>query len=153
MAEYETYDGETFELPLEAIDGWIVLGAVVAGALVNLNALMVPLLGRIGGGVVAGFIAAYAVGRIASGIAHAAIASAIVGGVAGTITAFMGVTLGLYNEPPLLVLASLGPISPLFSGLGLPSVVLIVLTFSVLTVVDGLLGGLLGAGLRALLPW
>jgi len=43
---------------------------------------MVPLLTRIGGGVVAGFIAAYAVGRIVPGIGHAVIASAIGGGVA-----------------------------------------------------------------------
>lgn len=153
MHEYESYDFTEAEFSLEAIDKWIILAAVVVGALVNLNALMVPLLGRIGGGTVAGFVAAYAVGRIASGIVHAVIASAVVGGIAGMITALMGVTLGLYNEPPLLVLSSLGPVSPLLSGLGLPSVVLIVLAFSSLTAIDGLVGGAMGSGLRALLPW
>jgi len=113
---------------------------------------MVPLLTRLGGGVVAGFIAAYAVGRIVPGIGHAVIASAIGGGVARTVTAFLGTLLGLYNEPPLLVLTSIGPISPMLTGLGLPSVVLIVLAFSVLTAIDGFVGGLVGSGLRALLP-
>ncbi|WP_306061727.1 hypothetical protein [Natronococcus wangiae] len=153
MNEYESYDFTETGVLLEAIDKWIVLAAVVVGALVNLNALMVPLLGRIGGGTVAGFVAAYAVGRIASGIVHAVIASAVVGGIAGMITALMGVTLGLYNEPPLLVLSSLGPVSPQFSGLGLATVVLIVLAFALLTAVDGLVGGLMGSGLRTLLPW
>lgn len=153
MTEYETYDVEEYEISLEVIDMWILVGAVVVGALVNLNALMVPLLSRIGGGVVAGFIAAYAVGRVASGLLHAVIASAIVGGIAGTMTAFLGTLMGLYNEPPLLVLASLGPISPMLTGLGLPSALLIVLAFSLLTAVDGLVGGLVGSGLRALVPW
>lgn len=153
MTEYETYDVEEYEISLEVIDMWILVGAVVVGALVNLNALMVPLLSRIGGGVVAGFIAAYAVDRVASGLLHAVIASAIVGGIAGTMTAFLGTLMGLYNEPPLLVLASLGPISPMLTGLGLPSALLIVLAFSLLTAVDGLVGGLVGSGLRALVPW
>jgi hypothetical protein len=68
------------------------------------------------------------------------------------VTAFLGTLLGLYNEPPLLVLTSIGPISPMLTGLGLPSVVLIVLAFSVLTAIDGFVGGLVGSGLRALLP-
>lgn len=153
MSEYETYDVDEIDLSLEAFRTWIVVGAVVVGALVNLNALMVPLLARIGGGVVAGFVAAYAVGRVGSGIVHAVIASAIVGGIAGTVTAFLGTLIGLYNEPPLLVLSSLGPISPILSGLGLPSFVLIVLAFALLTTVDGLVGGIVGSGLRALVPW
>lgn len=153
MSEYETVDVETSELSLEGIDTWIIVGATTAGVLVNLTGLMVPLLTRIGGGIVAGFIAAYAVRRIASGIVHAMIASALVGGLAGTVTAFLGTILGLYNEPPLLVLASIGPVSPMLTGLGLPSFVLLVLAFSLLTAVDGLVGGLIGSGLRALLPW
>ncbi|SER09286.1 hypothetical protein [Natrinema salaciae] len=153
MSDYETGDAGASALSLKAVDTWIVLGAVIGGVLVNLNALLVPLLTRIGGGVVAGFIAAYAAGRIASGVVHAVIASALVGGIAGTVTASLGTLLGLYNEPPLLVLESVGPISPMLTGLGLPSVVLIVLAFSLLTAVDGLVGGLLGSALRALLPW
>ncbi len=101
----------------------------------------------------AGFVAAYAAGRLAIGLVHAMFASAIGGGLAGTITAVIGTLMGLYNEPPLLVFASLGPISPALSGLGRPSVVLIALAFSLLTAVDGLVGGLLGGGLRSLLPW
>lgn len=153
MSEYETVGVEANDTSIEAVDTWIVVGAATVGVLVNLTGLMVPLLTRIGGGVVAGFIAAYAVGRIVPGIGHAVIASAIVGGVAGTVTAFLGTLLGLYNEPPLLVLKSIGPISPMLTGLGLPSVVLIVLAFSVLTAIDGFVGGLVGSGLRALLPW
>jgi hypothetical protein len=153
VSDYEIVETERSRLSLEAIDTWIVLGATVAGVLVNLNALMVPLLTRIGGGVVAGFIGAYAAGRVTSGIVHAVIASALVGGVAGTVTALLGTLLGLYNEPPLLVFSSIGPISPMLSGLGLPSVLLIVIAFSLLTAVDGLVGGVVGSALRALLPW
>ncbi|QLK27314.1 hypothetical protein HYG81_06860 [Natrinema zhouii] len=153
MSEYETVDVGASELSLEGIDTWIIVGATTVGVLVNLTGLMVPLLTRIGGGIVAGFIAAYAVRQVASGIVHAMIASALVGGLAGTVTAFLGTILGLYNEPPLLVLASIGPISPMLTGLGLPSFVLLVLAFSLLTAVDGLVGGLVGSGLRALLPW
>ncbi|PGF16678.1 hypothetical protein CP556_11480 [Natrinema sp. CBA1119] len=153
MSEYETVGVEANDTSIKAVDTWIIVGAATVGVLVNLTGLMVPLLTRLGGGVVAGFIAAYAVGRIVSGIGHAVIASAIVGGVAGTVTATLGTLLGLYNEPPLLVLASIGPISPMLTGLGLPSVVLIVLAFSVLTAIDGFVGGLVGSGLRVLLPW
>lgn len=153
MSEYETVEFEFDEVTLEAIDGWILVGAVVAGVLVNLNALMVPLLGRIGGGVVAGFVAAYAVGRFPLGLVHALIASAVVGGAAGTVTGLLGVALGLYNEPPLLVLAHVGPVSPMLTGLGLPSFVLIVLTFALLTAVDGLIGGVVGGAVRAAIPW
>lgn len=153
MSEYETLEFDTSGLSLEAIDKWIVIAAVVVGALVNLNSLMVPLLGQIGGGVVAGFIAAYAAGRIVPGIVHAILASAIVGAIAGLETAFMGAALGLYNEPPLLIFGFLGPVSPTVAGLGLPTIVLIVLAFALLTLIDGLLGGLLGGGLRELLPW
>ena len=153
MSEYETVEFELDEVSLEMIDGWILVGAVVAGVLVNLNALMVPLLGRIGGGVVAGFVAAYAVGRFSLGLVHALIASAVVGGAAGTVTGLLGVALGLYNEPPLLVLAHVGPVSPMLTGLGLPSFVLIVLTFALLTAVDGLVGGVVGGAVRAAIPW
>ena len=153
MSEYETADFDVDDISFAAIDTWIVVGATTVGVLVNLSALLVPLLTRIGGGVVAGFVAAYAVGRIGSGLVHAVIASGLVGGFAGTVTAILGTLLGLYNEPPLLVLSDIGPISPMLSGLGLPSVVLIVLAFSLLTAVDGLVGGVLGGGLRALLPW
>lgn len=153
MSEYEILNSERSVLPFESINTWIVLGATVAGVLVNLNALMVPLLTRIGGGVVAGFIGAYAARRVTSGIVHAVIASALVGGIAGTLTAFLGALLGLYNEPPLLVFSSIGPISPMLSGLGLPSVLLIVVAFSLLTAVDGLVGGAVGSVLRALRPW
>lgn len=153
MANYESVDAETGWSPLEAIDTWVVIGATVAGVLVNLNALLVPLLTRIGGGVVAGFLAAYAVGRITSGMVHAVIASALVGGIAGSMTGFLGALLGLYNEPPLLILGSVGPISPMLSGLGLPSVLLIALAFSLLTAVDGIVGGAVGTVVRTLRPW
>lgn len=153
MHEYESHDFTETGFSTEALDKWIIIAAVVVGALVNLNALMVPLLGRIGGGTVAGFVAAYAVGRITSGLLHAVLASAIVGAIAGTITGLMGAMMGLYNEPPLLVLSSLGPISPLLTGFGLPSTILIILAFSLLTAVDGIVGGLMGSGLRSLLPW
>ncbi|WP_254531457.1 hypothetical protein [Natrinema gelatinilyticum] len=153
MSEYETVGFEASDLTLEAVDTWIIAGATTAGVLVNLNALMVPLLTRLGGGVVAGFVASYAVRRIVPGIVHAILASALVGGFAGTVTAILGTLLGLYNEPPLLILSSIGPISPMLSGLGLPSVVLIAFAFSLLTAVDGVVGGLLGGGLRALVPW
>ncbi|QLG49164.1 hypothetical protein [Natrinema halophilum] len=153
MSNYESPDSEASRLLLGGIDTQIVLGATVVGIVVNLNALMVPLLTRIGGGIVAGFLAAYAVGRVASGLVHAVIASAFVGGVAGTVTAFLGTLIGLYNEPPLFVLASVGPISPMLSGLGLSSAILIVIAFSLLTAVDGIVGGLVGSVIRALLPW
>lgn len=153
MSEYEGRNVDVSEVSLEAIDTRIVLGAAIAGVVVDLTALLVPLLTRIGGGVVAGFLAAYAVGRITSGLVHAVIASGFVGAVAGSMTGFLGAVLGLYNEPPLLVLGSIGPLSPMLSGLGLPSVLLIAGTFSLLTAVDGIAGGAVGTVVRALLPW
>lgn len=153
MSEYEGRSVDVSEVSLEAIDTRIVLGAAIAGVVVDLTALLVPLLTRIGGGVVAGFLAAYAVGRITSGLVHAVIASGFVGAVAGSMTGFLGAVLGLYNEPPLLVLGSIGPLSPMLSGLGLPSVLLIAGTFSLLTAVDGIAGGAVGTVVRALLPW
>lgn len=153
VSNSEAFGLDASRLSREAVDGWVLLGATIVGVLVNLNALMVPLLTDIGGGVVAGFIAAYAVGRLVSGIGHAVLASALVGGIAGSVTALVGTLLGLYNEPPLLILGSIGPISPSFTGFGPSGVLLLVLTFSMLTVIDGLVGGLIGGGLRALLPW
>lgn len=153
MGNDETMDSDVSEVPLEAVDTWIITGAAIAGVLVNLTALLVPLFTRIGGGVVAGFLAAYAAGRIASGMVHAVIASALVGGIAGSMTGFLGALLGLYNEPPLLILDSVGPISPMLSGLGLPSVLLITAAFSLLTAVDGAAGGAVGSLVRAIRPW
>ncbi|ELZ02844.1 hypothetical protein [Natrialba asiatica] len=134
------------------LDTKILLAAVIVGVLVDLTALLVPLLGRLGGGVVAGFVAAYATGRIVSGLIHAILASSLVGIAAGTVTGTLGTVLGLYNEPPLLVFGSIGPVSPMVSGLGFPSIVLLALLFSLLTVADGVLGGVVGGGLRTLLP-
>jgi hypothetical protein len=153
MNGYESYNFAEGGIPLETIKKRIVLVAVVVGVIVNLTALIVPLLARLGGGTAAGFVAAYAVGRIVSGTVHAVLASAVVGSIAGTITAVVGSIIGLYNEPPLLVLSTLGPISPLFTDLGILGIVLIVLAFSLLAAVDGLVGAVLGNGLRALLPW
>lgn len=153
MSEYEGRSVDVSGVSLEAIDARVVVGATIAGVVIDLTALLVPLLTRIGGGVVAGFLAASAVRRLASGMGHAVIASGVVGAVAGAMTGFLGAVLGLYNEPPLLVLDSIGPVSPMLSGLGLPSVLLIAGTFSLLTAVDGVVGGAVGTVVRALLPW
>lgn len=153
MSEHETFTLPEGEFSFGWIDKRVIIGASVVGILVNLNALLVPLLGTIAGGTVAGFIAGYASGRIVSGLVHAVIASGITGVVAALIASSLGVTMGLYNEPPLLVFESVGPISPMVIGLGLPSLILFVSILTLLTVVDGLVGGVIGVGLRSILPW
>lgn len=152
MSEHSTFSYLPGEFTVGSINRRIVLAAAVVGILINLTSLMVPIL-RIGGGVVAGFIAGYAVGRPGLGLVHAVLASGIAGVVAGMNTVLLGLVFGFYNEPPLLFLSFVGPISPMFAGLGLPSVLLIVTALTLLIVVDGVIGGLVGAGLRLLLPW
>lgn len=153
MSEYESFGFEARDVSIGPIDKWIVVAAAIVGIVVNLASLMVPLMGLFGGGVVAGFVAAYATRRFVGGLVHAALAAAIVGAVAGLETALLGAAMGLYNEPPLLVLGGrLGPVSPELAGLGLPTVLLIVLAFTVLLLVDGLLGGLVGGALGKLRP-
>ncbi|ELZ08738.1 hypothetical protein C478_17671 [Natrinema thermotolerans DSM 11552] len=153
MSDHETNDAEEYAPSLAAIDSRIVLGAAAVGVFVSFTSLLVPVLTRVGGGIVAGFIAAYAAGRVVTGLAYAVVASALVGGLAGFFMAFLGALSGLYTEPPLFVLSSVGPVSPGLSGLGLPSVILLAVAFSLLTAIDGLVGGLVGSGLRALSPW
>ncbi|QCW02936.1 hypothetical protein [Natrinema pallidum] len=146
-------DHEETRQPVATVDTGLVLRAAAVGAFISLSSVLVPLFARIGGGVVAGGIAAYAAGRMATGLAYAVTASALAGGLAGFFMTFVGSLFGLYTEPPLFVFASIGPLSPGLSGLGLPSVVLLAIVFSLLTAVDGLIGGLIGSGLRLLRPW
>lgn len=141
------------EISTGTIDKRVVIGAAIAGILVDLNSMLIPILAIIGGGVVAGFIAGYAIGKPGQGLVHAAVASAIVGVAASMSTLALGVTLGLYNEPPLLFLGVLGPISPIFSDLGFPGVVLLTGTLTLFVMIDGVIGGLLGAGLKSIAPW
>lgn len=152
VSEYESFEFDALDVSIRPIDTWIVVGAAVVGIVINLASLMVPLLVTVGGGIVAGFVAAYAAGRFVSGVVHAALASLIVGAFAGLETALLGATLGFFNEPPLVIMGGIGPVSPMAGGMGLPTILLITIAFAVLVLVDGILGGIAGGILGELRP-
>jgi hypothetical protein len=142
-----------FELPTGAFDFSISKQAVFAGAilgiLVNMSVFLVPLLRYVGGGLVAGFVAAYIIGG-PRGWFHGIIAGVITGLVAGSTVAVMGGLLSLFIEPPMLIVDLLGSgiVSTLFSGMGIIGTLLIILTVAAFVTVDSIIGGAIGGLLR-----
>jgi hypothetical protein len=131
------------------LDRRAVAAGAGAGVLVNLNALLFPPLNLFGGGIVAGFVAALLVGGLVRGLLHGVVAATVTGFAAGGLVAFTGWLVGLYSEPPSLLLNRLGPVSPTFDHMGAAGLALIVATITLFIAVDGLLGAALGGGLRA----
>lgn len=126
----------------------IVAGAVL-GILINLSAMVVPVLNYVGGGIVAGFVAAYIIGG-PRGWLHGIIAGAVTGLVGGSNVALLGGLLGLYTEPPTLMQDSIGIISPMFNGMGVVGTLLIIAGIGAFIVVDSVIGGMVGGLLRTL---
>ncbi|MFC6731609.1 MULTISPECIES: hypothetical protein [unclassified Haladaptatus] len=149
MAETDTLvPHDPVDVPEVDYSTKVLAGAATVGILVNLNALIIPILGIIGGGVLAGFIAAYAAGGTYRGVAHGLIAGALTGFAGGLVVVLTGSLIGLYSEPPSLLLNFVGPVSPWYDHMGGAGNLLIVTTITILITVDALLGSLFGSGAR-----
>lgn len=147
-------EGETVaELPIPDLD-WFdrraVYAAAIVGVLVNLNALLIPIFKILTGGLVAGFVAGYAAGRPGRGIVQGTTAAAIVGLVAGVVMLLTATVLGMFLEPPAILLTMFGPVSPIFTSAGGYGVPLLYATVTAAIAFDGLLAGLIGGSLKAL---
>lgn len=125
----------------------IAAGATI-GILVNLNALIIPLLGIIGGGVIAGVVASYAAGGTYRGIAHGLIAGVLTGFAGGLVVILVGSLIGLYSEPPGVLLNAVGPVSPWYDHMGGTGNLLILTTIMIIITLDAAIGSLFGTGLR-----
>lgn len=125
----------------------IAAGATI-GILVNLNAMIIPILGLVGGGLLAGFVAAYAAGGVYRGIAHGLIAGAVTGLAAGLVVILVGSLIGLYSEPPSLLLNAIGPVSPWYDHMGGTGNLLILTTILLIITLDAFIGSLAGTGVR-----
>lgn len=135
--------------PGQAVNTTAVFAGGVVGALVNLNALLIPLLAVIGGGIVAGFVGGYVSGGLVRGPVHGALAGAVTGAATGAVLAITGGLLGLYTEPPTLIGRGFDVlVSPMVTGVEPfgPLLVLVLVTFVV--AFDGLVAGLAGGVLR-----
>lgn len=135
----------------EEIDRRVLYGAAAVGILVNMNAALIPIFRYLGGGLVAGFIAGYAGGRPTRGTVVGTLAGAIVGVVSGLFVLLLASLLGLIIEPPALLFRVLGPFNPaaytrnfLFQLLSVYFVAVVAVAF------DGLVGGVIGGSLKAL---
>lgn len=142
-----------FEMQTDLLDVSISKRAILAGALlgilINMSALLVPVLNYVGGGLAAGFVAAYIVGG-PRGWLHGIIAGVIAGLVGGSTVALTGGLIGLYTEPPSLMQDSIGIVSPMFDGMGVVGMLLIILGVAAFIVVDSVIGGMIGGILRTL---
>lgn len=127
----------------------VVVGAVL-GILINMSAMLVPVLNYVGGGVVAGFVAAYLVGG-PRGWLHGVLAGGVAGIAGGGVVAFTGGLLGLYTEPPTLLQELFGIVSPLFNGMGILAPVYVGLGVAAFILVDSVIGGVVGALVRTLI--
>lgn len=138
----------------------VLVGAGI-GILIQLIALVAPLLVFGGGGLVAGFIAAYIVGG-PRGWFHGAAAGLVTGVVNGVIVVLPIAFIGMVIGPPTLI-SVISDQSEYIPGLfdlitaGVTGVgttpfdlVFIIAIIGVFLTVEGLVGGLIGSGLRSL---
>lgn len=142
-----------YELPTSAFDVSISKQAVLAGALlgilVNMSVFVTPALRYVGGGIIAGFVAAYIVGG-PRGWIHGIVAGIITGLVGGSTVVFLGGFLSLFIEPPILIMDLVGieVLSTMFSGMGAIGLLLILLGITAFITVDSIIGGAIGGLLR-----
>lgn len=127
----------------------IYLGAGLI-VLLSINALLIPPLMLVGGGVVGGFVAAYLAPGSVRGIVHGAGAGAVAGVGHGVVTALLGGFVGLYMEPPTLVGWLTGPIAPQFGFTNPLTPYFILISITVLVTLDAVLGAVAGTALRSL---
>lgn len=131
------------------IDRRAVYAAAILGFLVNLNALLIPIFQNVGGGLVGGFVAGYAGGRPLRGLVHGTLAAAIVGAATGVLVLLNRIVVGLFIEPPALLLTALGPVSPAFAGAGLLELLFVYFAVVLAVAFDGLVAGTVGGALKA----
>ena len=139
------------DLNLDSIDRRVVYGAAIVGFLVNLNALLIPIFQHVGGGLVAGFIAGYAAGRPIRGAVWGTLAAAITGAITGVVFLLNRFVVGLFIEPPSLLIHFFGPISPFFTQVDLFGILLLYLALIVVVAFDGLLTGTIAGFLKGAL--
>ena len=135
-------------LTLTDFDRKAVYGAAIVGFLVNLNALLIPIFQHVGGGLVAGFVAGYAAGRPTRGMAWGALAAALAGAATAFFFLLNSLVVGLYIEPPALLLHLFGPITPLFTGVDFFGILLLLIALVAVVAIDGLIAGAVAGGLR-----
>lgn len=133
-----------------SIDRRAVYAAAIVGFLVNLNALLIPIFQSVGGGLVGGFVAGYAGGRPLRGAVQGTMAAAIVGTATGVLVLLNRVVVGLFIEPPALLLHVFGPVSPLFTGAGLLELLFVYVAMVAVVAFDGLVAGSVGGVLKGL---
>lgn len=136
------------DLAIGEIDKKVVYGAAIVGMLVNLNALFIPIFQNVGGGLVAGFIAGYGAGRPARGAVWGTIAAAIAGAATGVVFMLNRLVVGIFIEPPSLLIDTFGPISPTFTQVDFFWVLLLYLALVVAVAFDGLLTGAVGGFIK-----
>ncbi|RRJ29153.1 hypothetical protein [Halocatena pleomorpha] len=144
-----TASGTQFAAIDFSIDKQAVIVGAVLGVLINMSAMLVPVLNYVGGGVIAGFVAAYMVGG-PRGWLHGVIAGTFAGIAGGTVVMFTGALIGLYTEPPTLLQELFGIISPVFNGAGVLEPLYIGLGVAAFILVDSLIGSAIGGLLRTL---
>ena len=133
---------------LTSFDRKIVYGAAIVGFLVNLNALLIPIFQHVGGGLVAGFIAGYAAGRPVRGLVWGTIAAGITGFATGVLFVANYLLVGLFIEPPSLIIHFFGPVSPWFTWVDFFGLLLLYIALVVFVAFDGLLLGAVGGLLK-----
>lgn len=126
----------------------VLIGAVL-GVLINMSAMIVPVLNYVGGGVIAGFVAAYIVGG-PRGWIHGIVAGGVAGIAGGAVVAFTGLLVGLYTEPPTLLQELFGIVSPVFNGMGILAPLYTGLGVAAFILIDSVIGGAVGGLLRTL---
>ncbi|MFB6172612.1 MAG: hypothetical protein ABEJ23_08770 [Haloarculaceae archaeon] len=141
---------DSSRLDLGWLDRRAVYAASIVGFLVDLNALLIPVLQVVGGGLVAGFVGGYAAGRPGRGAVQGALAAGLAGVGSSVVVVSLGWLVGLFVEPPALLLHVVGPISPAFTRAGGLGLLPLLLALTLAVALDGLLAGLVGGGLKAL---
>lgn len=142
---------------IEAIAGTIYTEAIYAGLtatfLVNLMAIVVPIVpffGFITGGVIGGFIAAYATGGLVRGTVHAIIAAVLGQAMIAGFGVAQGLALGfVFIEPPTLIGQFTPAIGAMLSRSPILIVMVAILVFTpLLAAFDGAIGGIVGSTVK-----
>lgn len=147
----------TVEERIEAVAGTIYVEAIYAGVtaafLVTLMSIMIPIIPFfevITGGVIGGFIAAYATGGLVRGTVHGIIAAAIGGAIFAGFTVGQALVLGLVfvEAPTLLSQFGFPPTAAIFARQPLVAMIAVLVLTPVLVGFDGLVGGVVGSTVK-----
>jgi hypothetical protein len=144
----------TVETRIEAVTGAIHTEAIYAGTaaafLVTLMSLIVPIVPFfevLTGGVIGGFIAAYATGGLIRGTVHGIIAAIIGGAIFAGVTIGQALVLGfVFVEAPTLISQfGMPPTAAIFSRQPLIAMVAVLVTTPLFVGFDGAVGGVVGS--------